>query len=81
MPPCQVIRRPGSSSVTFTGKARPGFTSETTLSFSPATTRPSTLFTPDCQWGQDGASARIPQILPGSARISTSARYSTGFLS
>jgi hypothetical protein len=32
MPPLQVIRWPGVSSVTLTGKVRPGLTSDTTLS-------------------------------------------------
>ena len=49
MPPLHTIRR-FSSSVTFTGKARPGLASEWILSFSPGASRPSTR-TPESQFG------------------------------
>jgi hypothetical protein len=47
IPPLQVIRLPGVTSVTLTGKARPGLTLDTTLIFSPGAMLPSTRSTPE----------------------------------
>ena len=49
IPPVQVIPRPGSNAVTLTGKARLGFASDVTLSFSPGAIRPSSERTPEFQ--------------------------------
>src|SRR5258708_21855077 len=43
MPPAHTIRLAGVNSATFTGNARFGFAAETTLIFSPGSTRPSPL--------------------------------------
>ena len=51
MPPAQVMRWPGTRSVTVTGKARPGLASETTLILSPSAIVPSTLRTPESHAG------------------------------
>jgi hypothetical protein len=47
MPPLEVIRRPGVSSVTLTGKARPGLALETILSLLPGAMLPSTRSIPE----------------------------------
>ncbi|HKG67051.1 MAG TPA: hypothetical protein VKB28_23485 [Solirubrobacteraceae bacterium] len=49
IPPLQTIRSPGANSVTFTGKARFGLASETTLIFSCGAIVPSTRTTPESQ--------------------------------
>ena len=51
MPPLQTIGSPGTTSVTFTGKARFGLAAETTLIFSPGAIVPSTRTTPESQSG------------------------------
>jgi DNA-binding transcriptional ArsR family regulator len=70
MPPVQVILSSGLSSVTFTGNARFGLTSEVTFSLAPGSIRPSSCFTLESQDVYAGASVRIAQIAPGSASIS-----------
>src|SRR4051812_37477391 len=75
MPPVQTIRRPGSSSVTFTGKARSGLASVTTLTFSPRATRPSTSRTPESHRGHPGVSVSTAHTASGLASIVAAKSY------
>ena len=51
MPPVQVIRAGGSNSVPWTGKPRPGFSSEYTLIRAPGAIAPSIRTTPESHSG------------------------------
>src|SRR4051812_20875205 len=75
IPPDQIVRSYGRSSVTVTGNARPRLIFEKTLILAPSAISPTTRSTPESQVEYPDASVRTAQTPSGLASISDVPSY------